>query len=103
MGGDWLFKNLLGLFPDAAAGLGEAITPFFEKAPSGGEIPAKDYVIKTLPEDTVVGAGGTKLGRTDEMVALLQELITVVKTGGNIYLDGNKVGTAMSVSAYKTQ
>lgn len=103
MGGDWLFKNLLGLFPDAAAGLGEAVTPFFEKAPSGGEIPAKDYVIKTLPEDTVVGAGGTKLGRTDEMVALLQELITVVKTGGNIYLDGNKVGTAMSVSAYKTQ
>ena len=103
MGGDWLFKNLLGLFPDAAAGLGEAVTPFFEKAPSGGEIPAKDYVIKTLPEDTVVGAGGTKLGRTDEMVALLQELITVVKTGGNVYLDGNKVGTAMSVSAYKTQ
>jgi hypothetical protein len=67
------------------------------------EIPVKDYIIKTLPEDTIVGAGGTKLGRTDEMVALLQELISAVKTGGNVYLDGNKVGTAMAMGTFKTQ
>jgi hypothetical protein len=67
------------------------------------EIPVKDYVIKTLPEDTVVGAGGTKLGRTDEMVTLLQELITTVKQGGHVYLDGTKVGTAMNVSTYRVQ
>jgi hypothetical protein len=104
MGGDWLFKNLLGLFPDAAAGLGEVVTPFFEpKTPVNGEIPAEDYVIKTLPQDTIVGAGGTKLGRTDEMVTLLQELISVIKQGGNVYLDGTKVGTAMAVSTYKIQ
>ena len=67
------------------------------------EISTKDYIIKTLPEDTVVGAGGTKLGRTDEMVDLLKELIVAVKSGGNIYLDGTKVGTAMAVSTYRVQ
>jgi hypothetical protein len=103
LGGEWLFKNLLGLFPDAAAGLGEAVTPFFEKTPSSGVIEAKDYVIKTLPEDTIVGAGGTKLGRTDEMVTLLQEIVSAIKTGGNIYIDGTKIGTAMAVGTYKTQ
>jgi len=79
------------------------ITPGAAKTEKGGVIEAKDYVIKTLPEDTIVGAGGTKLGRTDEMVALLQELITVVKSGGSVYLDGNKVGTAMSLSTFRTQ
>jgi hypothetical protein len=74
-----------------------------EEGIKGGTINAKDYVIKTLPEDTVVGAGGTKLGRTDEMVSLLQELISAVKTGGNVYLDGNKVGTAMAMGTFKTQ
>ena len=92
-----------------AEGFGKTIASTFgydkdiEAGIKGGAIQAEDYVIKTLPQDTVVGAGGTKLGRTDEMVALLQELITAVKTGGNVYLDGNKVGTAMGISAYKTQ
>lgn len=71
--------------------------------PKTKEIKEKDYVIKSLPEDTVVGAGGTKLGRTDEMIDLLKELISVAKQGGNVYLDGNKVGTAMAMGTFKTQ
>ena len=113
MGGDWLFKNLLGLFPDAAAGLGEAITPFFEKAPSGGEIPAKDYVIKTLPEDTVVGMGGTALGRTDEMVKLLIQqnqhldkqntlLADIKDKEGKIMIGATEIGTGFNVGYIKT-
>jgi hypothetical protein len=107
MAGRWLGKTAVETL--GAEGFGKTISSVLGKDDQikegieGGAIQAKDYVIKTLPEDTVVGAGGTKLGRTDEMVALLQELITVVKTGGNVYLDGNKVGTAMAVSAYKTQ
>jgi len=107
MAGRWLGKTAVETL--GAEGFGKTISSVLGKDAQikegieGGAIQAEDYVIKTLPQDTVVGAGGTKLGRTDEMVALLQELITVVKTGGNVYLDGNKVGTAMSVSAYKTQ
>jgi hypothetical protein len=37
------------------------------------------------------------------MVALLERLIKVVEKGGNVYLDGNKVGTAMGMSTFKTQ
>ena len=105
--GRWLGKTAVEAL--GAEGFGKTIASTFgsdkdiEARVKGGEIPAEDYVIKTLPQDTVVGAGGTKLGRTDEMVTLLQELITVVKQGGNVYLDGSKVGTAMGVSAYKTQ
>lgn len=109
--GDALGRWVGGSLTEAlgAEGFGKTIASTFgydkdiEAGVKGGTIQAEDYVIKTLPQDTIVGAGGTKLGRTDEMVALLQELITVVKTGGNVYLDGNKVGTAMAVSAYKTQ
>jgi hypothetical protein len=65
------------------------------------QIPAKDFVIKTLEEDTVVAAGGTNLGRTDEMVALLKELTMVMKQGGNVYLDLQKVGSTTDQGTYK--
>jgi hypothetical protein len=35
--------------------------------------------------------------------AKLDELINVVKQGGHVYLDGNKVGTAMAMGTFKTQ
>jgi TPP-dependent pyruvate/acetoin dehydrogenase alpha subunit len=65
------------------------------------QIPAKDFVIKTLEEDTVVAAGGTNLGRTDEMVALLKELTMVMKQGGNVYLDLQKVGSTTDQGTYR--
>ena len=107
MAGRWVGGKLVDVL--GPEGFGKAISSALGKDDQikegikGGTIEAKDYVIKTLPEDTIVGAGGTKLGRTDEMVSLLQELISAVKSGGNIYLDGTKVGTAMNVSTYKVQ
>lgn len=51
--------------------------------------------------------GGTNLmgkeGNNSEVINLLKELITTVKAGGNVYLDGNKVGTALAVASHKTQ
>jgi hypothetical protein len=58
------------------------------------EIETKDYILKTLPEDTVVGAGGTRLGKGVE--DKLDELITLMRSGGNVYLDGNKVGNTLA-------
>jgi DNA repair exonuclease SbcCD ATPase subunit len=67
-----------------------------------GVIPVKDYVIKSLPEDTVVGAGGTKLGRTDEMVTLLKELIAISSKQSmpKIYLGTTELNTATSMGTY---
>ena len=56
-----------------------------------------DFVIKPLNEDTITMAGGTKLGGNVE--ALLEELISIVKTGGDVYLDGSKVGSTLALSA----
>ena len=64
-------------------------------------VTASDFVIKTLPEDTVTAAGGTNLGRTDEMVTLLKDLISAVKEGGSVYLDADKVGTTNNKLTFK--
>jgi hypothetical protein len=107
MAGRWVGGKLVDVL--GPEGFGKAISSALGKEDEikegikGGAINAKDYVIKTLPEDTVVGAGGTKLGRTDDMVALLERLIKVIEKGGNVYLDGTKVGTAMAVGTYKVQ
>jgi hypothetical protein len=107
MAGRWVGGKLVDVL--GPEGFGKAISSALGKDDQikegikGGTINAKDYVISTLPEDTIVGAGGTKLGRTDEMVTLLKEIVSAIKTGGNIYIDGTKIGTAMAVGTYKTQ
>ena len=42
-------------------------------------------------------AGGTKLGGNVE--ALLQELIGLVRAGGDVYLDGSKVGETLVLNS----
>jgi hypothetical protein len=72
----------------------------------------KDFTIRSLPEDTLVGMGGTALGRTDEMVKLLIQqnqhldkqntlLASINNKEGTIVLEGTKIGTAMNVGGYK--
>jgi hypothetical protein len=36
-------------------------------------------------------------------IKILNVLINLVEKGGSVYLDGNKVGTAMGMSTFKTQ
>jgi hypothetical protein len=69
------------------------------------EIKVNDFIIRTHPKDELVMAGGTNLGKggNEEVTLLLKELVTAVKSGGNVYLDGTKVGTAMNVSTYRIQ
>lgn len=56
-----------------------------------------DFTIKPLGKDTLTMAGGTKLGGNVE--ALLQELISIVRNGGNVYLDGSKVGETLVLNS----
>lgn len=64
------------------------------------EIKAADFTIRTHPKDSIVMAGGTKFN--DETNQLLRELIDLVKQGGHVYIDGNKVGQALVLSSYKS-
>jgi hypothetical protein len=60
--------------------------------------------IVNKPTRAIVGeAGPEAVIPLKEFYSKLDELISVVKAGGNVYLDGNKVGTAMNVVSHKTQ
>ena len=57
------------------------------------------------PDDVVIGGtnpmgGGGDDGRTIE---LLERLVAAVEKGGVINMDGNKVGTMLGMSSYRTQ
>ncbi len=93
----YLLKAVLtNLVPDKAfTGLGNMALG--EKAMATGGI-------VTGPTRALVGeAGAEAVVPLDKFYAKLDELIVAVRQGGNIYLNGTKVGTAMSVGAYKTQ
>lgn len=60
--------------------------------------------IVTRPTRALVGeAGAEAVIPLNKFYAKLDELISVAKAGGNVYLDGTKVGTAMNVSTYRVQ
>ncbi len=70
--------------------------------------------IVTGPTRAIVGEAGPEavvplsdnspiIKQANETNTLLKQLIQAVNNGGNVYLDGTKVGTAMSVANYKMQ
>ena len=60
--------------------------------------------IVSRPTRALIGeAGAEAVIPLDKFYAKLDELISVVKSGGSIYIDGTKIGTAMAVGTYKTQ
>ena len=60
--------------------------------------------ITTGPTKAIIGeAGPEAVIPLTKFYEKIDELIGVIKQGGNIYLDGTKVGTAMNVSTYKVQ
>jgi hypothetical protein len=60
----------------------EAIVPL----PDGKSIPVQ-----------MGGGGGGGVGN-GEVISLLQKLISVVEQGGDVYLDGNKVGKSLALA-----
>jgi hypothetical protein len=61
----------------------------------------EDFTIKTYPKDTLVMAGGTQLGESKETNTLLKELISAVKEGRIINLDGRRVNEGLSLATSK--
>jgi len=56
------------------------------------------------PTNAIVGeAGPEAVVPLNKFYEKIDELIAVIKQGGNVYLDGNKVGTAMAISTFRTQ
>jgi hypothetical protein len=74
-------------------------------ASSGGET-AADFIsrpgqpIQKFRKDDII-VGGTSLGgggNNGEVIALLKELVSAVKEGGDVFIDGNKVGKSLALA-----
>ena len=85
---------------------GEEATPEIAPEMAADFISRPGQPIQTFrPDDVVIGGtnpmgGGGDDGRTIE---LLERLVAAVEKGGVINMDGNKVGTMLGMSSYRTQ
>jgi hypothetical protein len=70
-----------------------------------GTVAVNDFVIKPMNEDTITMAGGTKLGRTDEMVDVLRQILNETKQGKSVTVsvDGQPLAVAVARNASLTQ
>jgi hypothetical protein len=59
-----------------------------------------DFTITTNPADTIVAAGGTNLGRTDEIVNLLGQIL---RKEGRVDINSSRFNTGLSLGNFKTQ
>ena len=62
--------------------------------------------IQLDPQDSIVaGTNLTGQGQSAqsnrELISKIEELISAVKQGGDVFLDGNKVGTALTMGSYR--
>jgi hypothetical protein len=94
-----LTDALTGVFAPVVGEKGTNLAQGLQKS-YDKDIVAEDFTIRTHPKDTLKIAGGTKFG--EETNTLLKELITAVKSGGHVYMDGNKVGHTLALSTYKS-
>ena len=125
----WVTDNLIDLLPNSTfKGLGEfaidkfgggeeQTTPIPQTEGAGGVDIAPDMaadfisrpgqpIQKFRADDVVIGAtnpmgGGS--GDNARTVELLERLVAAVEKGGVINMDGNKVGTVLGMSSYRTQ
>ena len=107
--GGGLLGSYIGDYIGTIPAIQKALAPPLAKA-LGGEDVAADFIsrpgqpVQKFRKDDII-VGGTSLGGNgkgnDEIVSLLKELISEVKKGGNIYMDGNKVGKSLALANSK--
>jgi hypothetical protein len=68
-------------------------------------VSTEDFIIKPMKQDTITMAGGTKLGRTDEMVDILKQILNETKQGKSVTVavDGQPLAVAVARNASLTQ
>ena len=90
----------LGTSAAIGGGIGYATASTPKPTATPQTINAQDYVIKTLPQDTVVAAGGTNLGRTDEIVDLLGKIL---HKEGYIDINSTRFKSGLTLGNFKAQ
>ena len=104
MGGDYLGRLLGDAIADHVGGpsLGKAIfDTFYSGAPKSGEVTelASGGIVTSATNAVVGEAGPEAVIPLREFYAKFDELIAAVNKGGNVYLDGNKVGYSLALQS----
>jgi uncharacterized protein YukE len=112
--GDWLGRKLGGMMPGQETVGGIVRNTFYNEESEAAGV-AEDFIsrpgqpIQKFRADDII-MGGTKLtgdgnntqptnsGNDAQVITLLKELITVVKAGGDVYIDGAKAGKSLALA-----
>ena len=97
------FGTAASLLVDAAD-IATSKADFRKPKKNKNEIQAEDFTIKTHPKDTLVMAGGTQLGGNDNKLLekIAQGIEALNKKEGDVYINGNAAGKALSLSTYRS-
>jgi len=99
-------STIPGLGTAASVAIDAGLAAKDYKAATGGGSTAADFIsrpgqpIQKFRKDDII-VGGTSLGgggNNGEVIALLKELISEVKKGGDVFMDGNKVGKSLALA-----
>ena len=88
---------LLGTDLAGVTGQGKNADRTATEAEGNVKINANDFILSTHPKDTILAAGGTKLGGNVE--ALLEKMVGLMEQGGHVYLDGSNVGDVLMLNS----
>jgi hypothetical protein len=54
-------------------------------------------------DDIVMGGTSLNKGGDEKVIRLLERLVSAAEKGGHVYIDGNKVGTALALKNYRSR
>jgi len=102
MGGDWLGRTIGNAISDYIGGpsLGKAVFDMFY-GDSGATEMATGGIVTGATRAIVGEAGPEAVVPLNEFYAKLDELIAAVKAGGDVYMDGAKVGKSLVLATSK--
>ena len=110
-------SGLASIFPGIGTGISAGIDLGLAFSDAKGLTGSKSIKTTPVEEDTKLATGGIVTKPTkalvgeagaeavvplNEFYAKMDELISAVKAGGDVYMDGNKVGQSLVLSTYKS-
>jgi hypothetical protein len=105
--GGGVLGGLIGDYIGNIPAIQKALAPPLAKVLGGDDV-AEDFImqggkIQKFRKDDIVMGGTNLTGSDPKMIQLLERLIAAVEKGGIVTLDGQKVGTALNIGAYRLQ
>lgn len=106
--GGGILGQYIGSWIGSSKPIQNALAPPLAKALGGDDV-ADDFVMQNgkvqrfRKDDIVMGGTSLNKGGDEKVVRLLERLVSAVEKGGHVYIDGNKVGTALALHNYRSR